>query len=128
MIWLRKINGILNDWFQGEFEFLFVEDLPEKVIEKTIYTVGNKQHLWLLAFKCPCGCKALIQLNLLKDTYPCWDFYITKQKKITISPSIRRTKGCFSHFYIYKSKIVWVPSNQNTKNISKANKKFNNKK
>ncbi len=85
-----------------------VEDLPEKVSSRVIYIIGGKANLWLLALKCPCGCHSLIQLNLLKDSNPCWSYKITAMKRISVSPSIWKTTGCKSHFFVRESKIIWV--------------------
>lgn len=95
-------------WLQPEHKFLYVEDLPENVKSKTIYIVGSNESPWLIAFNCPCGCQNLIQLNLLKDADPCWSYRISPKGKINISPSVWRTKGCKSHFFVHKGKIDWV--------------------
>jgi len=104
----RKIAVKLVEWLQPEYKFVYVEEMTENVKSKTIYIVGDTMQPWLLAFRCPCGCQNVIQLNLLKDATPCWKFRITKKKKITIFPSVWRTTGCKSHFCIRKSKIDWV--------------------
>lgn len=108
MNWIRKNIARFISKFQHEYKFDFVEEIP--LIEKNniIYIVGVENQPWLLAFKCPCGCQSLIQLNLLKESYPCWNFRIYKKNKISIAPSIRRTIGCRSHFIVNKSKIDWV--------------------
>jgi hypothetical protein len=105
MHWYQKI---INKWLHPEHKFSFVDDLPEKIKNKTIYIVGSKEHPWLIAFNCPCDCKNLIQLNLLKEADPCWTFRVNKKGKIDILPSVWRTKGCESHFFVRKSKIDWV--------------------
>lgn len=102
--WHQKIIG---KWLQPEYKFLYVFDLPENVRDKTIYIVGDKGCPWLIAFKCPCGCQTLIQLNLLKEATPCWSFKV-KKREIDISPSILRTQGCESHFVVHKNKVYWV--------------------
>lgn len=103
--WYQKI---IAKWLQPEYKFLYVVDLPENVINKTIYIVGNKEYPWLIAFKCPCGCQALIQLNLLKEATPCWSFRFNKKRKIDILPSVWRKQSCGSHFFVRKSKIHWI--------------------
>src|ERR1035437_8988242 len=102
---IKKILSKFAEWFQLEYKFIYVDELPINVNDQTIYIVGDSKQPWLLAFKCPCGCKNLIQLNMLKNADPCWKYKITKKNKITISPSIWRTNGCKSHFFIRKSKI-----------------------
>lgn len=89
------------------YRYQHSEDFPDNVERKTIYIVGQKKNPWLLVFECPCGCREIIQLNLLKDANPNWKFKITKQKAISISPSIWRTAGCKSHFFVRNGKIDW---------------------
>jgi len=108
MIWHRKIIIKFEKWFQTDYNFISVDELPENVNDKTIYIIGDLSQPWLLAFNCPCGCHNVIQLNLLKEADPCWKYKVTKKKKINISPSVWRTTGCKSHFIVRKSKIVWV--------------------
>ncbi|WP_445731075.1 DUF6527 family protein [Mariniflexile sp.] len=61
----------------------------------------------MLGFKCPCGCQSIINLNLLKETFPCWDFHIRNNSLITLSPSIRRLIGCQSHFFLKNGNVIW---------------------
>lgn len=115
MQWHRKIVAKFAEWLQPEHKFINVDELPENVNEKTIYIIGDSSQPWLLAFNCPCGCHNLIQLNLLKDADPCWKYKVTRKKKINISPSVWRTTGCKSHFFVRKSKIDWVKSYESYK-------------
>lgn len=82
-------------------------DLPESIGKRTVFIIGNQENPWLLAFQCPCGCKNIIQLNLLYDVYPNWSYSINR-KKITVRPSIWRKHGCKSHFFLKNGKILWV--------------------
>jgi hypothetical protein len=84
-------------------------DLPESISRRTVFIIGNQESIWLLAFQCPCGCKKIIQLNLLKDVTPSWSYSI-QHGKITIRPSIWKTNDCKSHFLIKNGKIHWVDS------------------
>ncbi len=108
MTWLWRILSRVFETFRQSYQHIYCEDLPELVKQKTIYIVGDKAYPWLLVFKCPCGCKQLIQLNLLRDTRPFWKFRLARNNKLTISPSIWRKVGCKSHFYVTNSKITWV--------------------
>lgn len=108
MNWIKKNVAKLILKFQHEYRFAFVEEIPLRIKDNNIYIVGVVNQPWLLAFKCPCGCQSLIQLNLLTNAEPCWDFWINKKNKISISPSVWRTVGCKSHFFVKKGKIDWV--------------------
>lgn len=114
---LEKIRIKFREWLQPEYKFMYVDDLPERVKDETIYIIGSTVKPWLLAFKCPCGCHSIIQLNLLKDADPCWKYKINKKKQINVFPSVWRTTGCKSHFIIKNGKIDWVRKNKYYYNV-----------
>ncbi|MEW8441568.1 MAG: DUF6527 family protein [Candidatus Thiodiazotropha taylori] len=62
---------------------------------------------WAVAFKCPCGCGDSISLNLI-GRRPRWSAQIDASGKMTVHPSIWRTSGCTSHFWIRQGCIHWV--------------------
>lgn len=108
MKWFKKIFASFAKWFSSEYQYIETIEFPEHFSERKIYLVGEIDTPWLIAFKCPCGCNSIIQLNLLKDANPRWKFKISHKNKIIISPSIWRNTGCKSHFYINNSKVDWV--------------------
>jgi Family of unknown function (DUF6527) len=108
--WVKKIISKLVKWFKPKHRIEYQEELPVLLNDKTIYIVGHPDNPWLIAFKCPCGCNSIIHLNLLVDAEPKWRFRITSKKRLNISPSVWRTKGCNSHFFVRNSKIDWVGS------------------
>jgi hypothetical protein len=59
---------------------------------------------------CPCGCGAIISLNLIPNIKPCW-----KVKLNNITPSINRNIGCKSHFSIVGGKVEWHNKQKNAK-------------
>lgn len=94
--------------FLTAFRFVFreVEILPEKLSDDEIYIVKDGIEADSIVFKCPCGCRADIHLNLLPDASPRWRYFI-KKKKINISPSVWRKTGCQSHFWVKKGRVLW---------------------
>lgn len=110
---MKEIFRKLAEWLSPKYRYLFCEDFPDKVQDKVIYIVGERNAPWVLVFNCPCGCSQNIQLNLLKEANPCWAFYI-KKNKISIRPSVWRTTGCKSHFIVRNSKIDWVRERRST--------------
>ncbi|MBZ5667533.1 MAG: hypothetical protein LAO30_23405 [Acidobacteriia bacterium] len=58
---------------------------------------------------CPCGCRSVIQLSLLREDSPHWTVFIDKGGVTTLFPSIQRTAGCRSHFFLKKGRVVWCP-------------------
>jgi len=108
MKYIRLLFLRIAEWFRPHYKIKFSEDLPSVVTDNKMYIIGTHGHYWLLMFNCPCGCNNPIQLNLLKDASPTWRYRISKTKKISITPSIRRTSGCKSHFYVRNGRIDWT--------------------
>lgn len=111
--WPKKIISKLVKWFKPKHRVEYKEELPELLTDRTIYIIG-KPNPWLIAFKCPCGCNSIIQLNLLGNAEPKWRFRITSKKRLNILPSVWRTTGCNSHFFVRNSKIDWVGRRRKT--------------
>lgn len=104
---LESLLSAAGSVFQPGYSYRVRTDNPIRVHNRIIYIVQDGAESDALVFKCPCGCKKTIQLNLLTDARPCWSFSLQKGK-ITIYPSIRATGGCRSHFVIRKGTVVWV--------------------
>ncbi len=83
-----------------EFIFINIDSLNQATgmsfEENKIYVCKSEVRA---DFICPCGCKQIISLNLLKGSTPLW-----KINGNSITPSINRIVGCKSHFYITKGK------------------------
>ncbi len=105
---IKKIIAYILRFFDSRYRIKYYADLPEQIKKKEVYIIGNLKEPWLLMFECPCGCKKIIQLNLLKEASPQWTFSITRKNRMTISPSISGTTGCQSHFFLINNKIKWV--------------------
>ena len=85
-----------------------VEDVPEKPRNGKVYLVGENGHFWCAVLKCPCTCGAVIQLNLVSGTRPVWSFELEDDTQcITLRPSVWRTAGCRSHFFLRAGRVVW---------------------
>lgn len=85
----------------------FIDDLPLNLENNSIYIVGDIGFIWMIAFKCPCNCGEIIQLNLLPDAFPQWSMSLDKKNRISLYPSIWRKTGCKSHFLVKRGKIFW---------------------
>jgi len=84
-----------------------VEEMPDIVKPLTVYLCGEGEYLWAAAMICPCGCKEVINLNLLKTVRPRWSVHEHPNGTVTLSPSVWRQKGCRSHFFVRKGRIDW---------------------
>lgn len=84
-----------------------VEDLPERPRANTVYIVGAADDPWLAALVCPCGCGEVIKCPLVRLAGPRWTVEVTGELP-TLRPSIWRTAGCRSHFFVVRGRIKWV--------------------
>lgn len=84
-----------------------VEEFPDNLKPFILYVVGEKQHVWAATMLCPCGCGDVIQLNLLEQVSPHWKARLHPNGSVSLMPSVWRTKGCCSHFWLWDSQIEW---------------------
>ncbi len=106
--WIRSLGSTkTKDVKKAYFEIEYCDDEPDVVDNYKTYLMGSNYKYWLVSLKCPCGCNEEIHLNLIKSSYPYWDVVI-ESNSLTIKPSVWRTKGCKSHFFIEKGVIKWI--------------------
>lgn len=86
-----------------------LRDIPNK----TVVIVGNKSVKKWAIMKCPCGCNEVLTLSLMKSYTPNWSIEVDKRNRITFSPSIWKSDGCRSHFFLEKGKLVWAKHQYN---------------
>jgi hypothetical protein len=92
------------------YRTVVVEDTPEHFLPRHVYLVGENGHFWCAAMLCPCGCQVIIQLNLLTSTRPAWRFVQhPRSGALTFRPSVWRTQGCRSHFFLRDGRVHWLP-------------------
>lgn len=84
-----------------------VEDLPEYPLANTVYIVGSADDPWLAALVCPCGCGEVIKCPLARLAGPLWTVEVM-DGLATLRPSVWRTVGCRSHFFVVRGRIEWV--------------------
>jgi hypothetical protein len=87
------------------FEASVSEKFPTVLSPANSYLVGE-QKPWSAALVCPCGCKDVIQLSLLPNDSPKWTATSDRKGMPTLSPSVWRTTGCRSHFFLRQGSIV----------------------
>jgi hypothetical protein len=95
--WRRKRTLLARD----------VLELPRVLMPGIVYIIGENGHRWAAAFRCPCGCRDTVQLNLLPERRPRWSVTIGKNKAVSLSPSVWRKVGCHSHFVVRQGRIQW---------------------
>jgi hypothetical protein len=104
---LNKLIVFFRSLFSDKYRVIQVEDEPDFVKSKKIYVIGEDDFLAFAIMICPCGCKSKIHLNLLPGKKPTWSI-ININGIPTLKPSIWRTVGCKSHFFVRDGKIVWA--------------------
>lgn len=82
--------------------------LPSNLKERTLYVVTEDGVPWQAALICPCGCGENLDLNLLTDERPCWRVSVGPDGAASLAPSVWRTEGCRSHFFVREGEIVWA--------------------
>ena len=110
---LRRLVLRLWRWLRPKsapFATVSVDDLHEEAASRTIYLAGERSKPWAAALACPCGCGAVICLNLLEDARPRWSAIEHRDGTISIEPSVWRRKGCRSHFFVRRGRIEWCRS------------------
>ena len=63
---------------------------------------------WAAGLNCPCGCGDVIELMLLADVDPRWTLEIDDLDRPSLTPSVWRTVGCRSHFWVRRGQVEWV--------------------
>jgi hypothetical protein len=86
-----------------------VEDFPDALKPATLYVAGEEPHVWAASMLCPCNCGDVIELNLMEQASPCWSVRQHRDGSVTLLPSVWRTRGCRSHFFVRQSRICWCP-------------------
>jgi hypothetical protein len=115
------MRGFWNKWFafvrtrrfsRRKVKVVRVRQLPDRVKKNTLYAIGESV-TWLAALQCPCGCGDIVQLTLLQNESPRWSLRQEKDGSATLSPSVWRSKGCKSHFFITEGLVLWCDLERN---------------
>lgn len=105
--WILRQLTAFRRWVRP-LRALEVDDVPDLLNPDVAYLVGEDGLLWSAAFVCPCGCGAAIQLSLVERDRPRWRVVVEPNGTITLSPSVWRTRGCGSHFFVRQGRIRWA--------------------
>jgi Family of unknown function (DUF6527) len=110
LLWSAVKQSIFWWKSRSSTKSIAVEELPEKLRRQRLYLIGESTP-WAAALLCPCGCGEVIHLSLLQYDFPSWCLQLDSAGIPTLSPSVWRTKGCKSHFFLKSGKIVWCSQN-----------------
>ena len=86
-----------------------VEEPPEALRPRTVYLLGEGEHVWSVVMLCPCGCGEEIQLSTVGGR-PRWSVQLETDGALTLTPSVWRKVGCKSHFFLRKGVVQWCSS------------------
>lgn len=112
MSWIARLWSWVKGFFRREPERLTtvrVEEPPEVFRPRTIYLLGEGEHIWSVAMLCPCGCGEQIQLSTVGGR-PRWSVKIDRDGTVTLTPSVWRKVGCESHFFLREGIVQWCSS------------------
>lgn len=84
-----------------------VAELPDTLNARSVYVMGENEHIWSVAMLCPCGCGEILHMNALPDAKPRWKIERHSDRTVSLYPSIWRKVGCRSHFYVRRGFIQW---------------------
>lgn len=78
------------------------------VMAHTVYVVRRQAAPRWTMFHCPCGCGDVITLSLQETHDPRWSLEFTDSGRTSFHPSVWKTTGCRSHFWIKDGRVLWV--------------------
>jgi hypothetical protein len=108
--WLSGWLEAVREWFApGRRVLVQIGDtLPANMPKQDLILLKDDGEDWSVGLCCPCGCGDVIELLLLPDVAPRWDIRIDRHGRPTLTPSVWRTTGCRSHFWLREGRVIWV--------------------
>jgi len=101
-------------WFRGTrphfHEVIYVASALDVSAIKPhqIAIVDDRGALKWALVPCPCQCGELIHACLMRSRNPHWDLSLDSDGYATLSPSLWRSSGCRSHFFIRNGRLIWA--------------------
>jgi len=104
--WKRIRKAFLRWRYRDRLDAQTVSEAPDALDPRALYVIGEGQ-AWAVAMMCPCKCGEIITLSLLPTDSPRWNLQVDGDGFPTLTPSVWRTAGCRSHFFLRDGSIVW---------------------
>lgn len=104
--WRRAWQTWTTRWWPYRVIEHIDEDVPVRLGFRTVHALG--QPAWRAVFICPCGCGDTVELSLLDTIRPAWTLRRDAKRRVTLSPSVWRQRGCNSHYFIEAGRVRWV--------------------
>lgn len=83
------------------------DSLPPKLPRRDLVLARDDDEDWCVGLRCPCGCRATIELLVVPEAKPRWDLAIDAKGRPSLSPSVWRKTGCRSHFWLRAGRVRW---------------------
>lgn len=106
----KKPNGPLDEQARAiRLSVRAVDRYPDtdSIHPNELVVVGEANAWKWMIMRCPCGCRDLISLPAAPSRFPRWRIRRGRYGSVSLSPSIWRTEGCFSHFFVIDSTVYW---------------------
>ncbi|WP_114761686.1 DUF6527 family protein [Pseudomonas chlororaphis] len=81
--------------------------LPAKMPMRSIVLAQDGREDWCVGLQCPCGCGRTIELLVIEEAHPRWDYSVDAKGSPSLHPSVWLTNGCRSHFWLKNGRIHW---------------------
>lgn len=107
--WIRSFGRRYHRWrsTRRRLTVEWLEDLPERTRKDRIYVVGGRAHPWQVVFRCPCGCRQMVYVGVAASLARRWRLVEHMDGTLSLSPSVWRSEGCRSHFFLRRGRIKW---------------------
>lgn len=83
------------------------DELPVKFKPRHAVLMVDHGEQWSLGLNCPCGCGEVIELLLIEEADQSWSLHIDGIGRPTLQPSVWKSSGCRSHFWVVSGQIKW---------------------
>lgn len=108
--WFKTQKDRIVSWWNGDLTVVALagDTLPLTFKKNILAHMIDGGESWSAGLNCPCGCGAVIELMLLQNVKPHWKLTVDHLNRPTLFPSVWRSTGCKSHFWVRQGKIHWV--------------------
>jgi hypothetical protein len=83
------------------------DSLPKQLPRRDLVLARDGDEDWCVGMRCPCGCGQTIELLVILEAAPRWDFSVDNKGRPSLSPSVWLQKGCHSHFWLKNGRVEW---------------------
>lgn len=84
-----------------------VGDVPHRLARNVLYVRLGADGPAFGYLACPCGCGEILHLRFLGSRFPRWTLEADRKGQVTLRPSVWRTTGCESHFFVIAGEVRW---------------------